>query len=236
METQDGPADRATYYDPGEVEAYVKEATATIKALQARLQEEVRRADQAEVALGDYHPESAGLGRALLLAGEVADKTISDADAKASEILESARAEAAAIVERGRHEAQEIVSKATAEAAAEYRIGENRLMAAVSAFVEGVDVLRGQLTKIADETSSPAPEPPMAPVERNDLQRPPPEPPGQPATPVSGRPPKVPFTPKSVVDRGELRVVPPSRPIEVAPFVPPNFPSGGRTGMHDADH
>jgi hypothetical protein len=213
------------YYDPGEVEAYVKEATATIKALQGRLQEEVRRADQAEAALGDYHPESAGLGRALLLAGEVADKTISDADAKASEILESAKVEAGAIVERGRHEAHELVSKAKLEAAAEYRKGEERLMAAVNAFVRGVDVLRGELATIAGETSPPA-DPPTETVETIDRERSLPQPPPPPATPSAGRPPSVPFTPRPVADRDELRVVLPSHAIDVAPFVPPSFPGG----------
>jgi len=163
MSSPDPTAGQQKYYDPAEVEAYVADVTATIKTLQARLQEAVRRAEHAEQsgpgerwdqASGDYHPESASLGRALLLAGEVADKTIADADTRAAEIARAAEYRAAAIVEAAHTEARRLVDTASGAAAEVFQKGEARLLAAVSAFVEGSNVLRAALSRIEDDATS----------------------------------------------------------------------------------
>jgi len=78
------------YYDPDEVDTYVNDATNTIRTLNARLLDATRRADEAERALGDKQTETASLGRALLLASDVADKTIFGAGATAAEIIRAA--------------------------------------------------------------------------------------------------------------------------------------------------
>jgi DivIVA protein len=160
--------DQQKYYDPAEVEAYVAEVTNTIKTLQARLTDAVRRAEVAEQSTGgDRQPETASLGRALLLAGEVADKTIADADARGAEIIRAAEDRAVAIIEAANHEAQRLVEAAGGAAAEVFQKGEARLLAAVSAFMEGSEVLRGALARIeADATSwrSAVPSPSMAPT------------------------------------------------------------------------
>ena len=163
MSSPDPTAGQQKYYDPAEVEAYVADVTATIKTLQGRLQEAVRRAEHAEQTgpgdrgdppSGDYHPESASLGRALLLAGEVADKTIADADIRATEIVRAAEYRAAAIVEAAHTEARRLVDTASGAAAEVFQKGEARLLAAVSAFVEGSNVLRSALARIEGDATS----------------------------------------------------------------------------------
>ena len=153
------------YYDPGEVEAYISEATTTITTLQARLEELARRAADAEQALGDYHPETASLGRALLLASEVADKTISDADARAEEIVrvadvraheivEAARKEADNILVTAQTEANRLINAATTAAADAFQVGQTRLLAAVARFVEGSNTLRAELAGVEDDATT----------------------------------------------------------------------------------
>jgi DivIVA protein len=161
-----GPsANPPKYYDPGEVEAYISEATTTITALQARLEELARRAADAEQALGDYHPETASLGRALLLASEVADKTISDADARAEEIVrvaderaqeivEAARKDADSVLVTARSEANRLINAATTAAADAVQVGEARLLAAVARFVESSNTLRAELAGVEDDATA----------------------------------------------------------------------------------
>lgn len=160
MSTPDPQAGQHKYYDPGEVEAYVADVTNTIKTLQGRLQEALRRAEHAEQEhregdqpYGDAAAESASLGRALLLAGEVADKTIADADARAAEIVGDGQRRAAAIVEAAQSEARRVVDAAGGAAAEIFEKGEARLLAAVSAFVDGSNVLRSALARIEEDAT-----------------------------------------------------------------------------------
>jgi cell division septum initiation protein DivIVA len=179
MSSSDAPPGQQKYYDPAEVEAYVRDVTETIKTLQARLQEASRRAEAAERALdGDSQPETASLGRALLLAGDVADKTIADANAKATEIIRAAEEKAADIVERANTEASRLIDAAGGAAADVFEKGEARLLAAVSAFMEGSNVLRAALGRIEDDATAwrktarapqpEAPETPNAPALHGD--------------------------------------------------------------------
>jgi hypothetical protein len=141
------------FYDPGEVEAYINEATNTIKTLQARLADATRRSEEAERSMSESQPETASLGRALLLASEVADKTLSDADARAAEIVRAAQAEASTIIAASQRDADRLIDRAKEAAAAHYRVGQERLLAAVAAFVEGANVLRGQLTEVEEDST-----------------------------------------------------------------------------------
>lgn len=195
MSASDPPPGQQKYYDPAEVEAYVRDVTETIKTLQARLQEASRRAEAAERALdGDAQPETASLGRALLLAGEVADKTIADANAKAAEILKAAEEKATEIIERANSEATRLVDAAGGAAADVFEKGEARLLAAVSAFMEGSNVLRAALGRIEEDATSwrktaraprpEAPETPNAPALHDEA--PAPAPTSQPEPPLSG--------------------------------------------------
>jgi hypothetical protein len=154
MSTSDAPPGQQKYYDPAEVEAYIRDVTETIKALQARLEETTRRADAAERYMGERNPETASLGRALLLAGEVADKTIADADIRAGDIIRGAEDRAVAIIEAANGEAQRLVDAAGGAAAGLFQKGEARLLAAVSAFMEGSNVLRSALSKIEEDAAS----------------------------------------------------------------------------------
>jgi len=153
MSTPSFPAGDPKYYDPAEVEAYVNDATTTIRTLQARLADAARRADEAEQALGDCQPEAASLGRALLLASEVADKTVAEAEAHAAEIVRAASEQAAAIIATAELEAHHLVDAAHGAATDIFRDGEARLMAAVSAFVEGSTVLREELAKVGEDAA-----------------------------------------------------------------------------------
>jgi cell division septum initiation protein DivIVA len=153
MTTQETPSGDQRFYDPTEVEAYVNEVTGTIRTLQARLVEAERRADQAGLP-GDQHPETATIGRALLLAGEVADKTIAEADARAAQIVGAAEDRAADIVSAAKADADRMIDRARDAAAEMFQRGEARLLAAVSAFVEGSDILRAELTRIEEDAAS----------------------------------------------------------------------------------
>lgn len=154
MSGSDVTAGEARYYDPGQVEAYINEVTNTIKTLQARLSEATRRAEEAERSVGDgQEPESASIGRALLLASEVAEKTISEADARAAEIVEAAHIEASAILAASQREADHLIDRAREAAAAHYRGGQERLLAAVHAFVEGANMLRHQLAEVEEDVT-----------------------------------------------------------------------------------
>lgn len=155
------------YYDPAEVEAYVNAATATIKALQARLTDAIQRAEASEAALDNSQPETAGLGRALLLASEVADKTISEAEARAAEVVRAAEERGATLVAAAEAEATRLVDAARETAADIFRKGEARLLGAVNAFVEGSTVLREELAKVGDDATGwrvETPAPPTASV------------------------------------------------------------------------
>ena len=99
------PAGDPRQYDPVEVEAYVNDATATIRSLQVRLADAARRADEAEMALADCPPETASLGRALLLASDVSDKTIAEAETRAAEIVRLAGEQAVSIIAAAEDEA-----------------------------------------------------------------------------------------------------------------------------------
>jgi hypothetical protein len=142
------------YYDPAEVDTYVNDATNTIKTLQSRLAEATRRAEEAERAAAEGKPETASLGRALLLASEVADKTISDADVKAAEIVHAAHERASSIIATAEADGRRVIESAQRAAVDVFRDGEARLLAAVDAFIEGSTVLRGELAKVHDEASS----------------------------------------------------------------------------------
>jgi vacuolar-type H+-ATPase subunit H len=154
MKSQDAASDQQKYYDPAEVEAYVTDVTNTIKTLHARLLDATRRAELAEQTFGDQHADTASLGRALVLAGEVADKTIADADARAAEIIRSAEAGASGITQSAHDEANRLVDSARSAAADLFRSGETRLLEVVAAFVEGTNVLRADLEKITSHATS----------------------------------------------------------------------------------
>jgi cell division septum initiation protein DivIVA len=154
MSTPEVSGGEQKYYEPAEVEAYVNDVTNVIKGLQASLREATVRAEAAERALADNHPETATLGRALLLAGEVADKTVAEADIKAEEIVRAAQDRASGITGAARSEAQRLVTTAREASADLYQMGEARLLAAVDAFIQGAEVLRGELATIKVEAST----------------------------------------------------------------------------------
>jgi DivIVA protein len=151
------PMDETKYYDPTEVEAYIEEATITIKNLQARLSESTRRAEEAERSaersIDEGQPEPASLGRALLLASQVAERTIYDADIKAAEIIDAAKEAATVIIAAAQQDADRLVEAAEKAGAVYFRNAQDRLLVAVSAFVEGADILQRQLAELQEEAS-----------------------------------------------------------------------------------
>jgi len=147
MTTSEPTGGQDRYYDPAEVEAYILEATTTIKSLQAQLREVTRRAEDAEHGQGTQG-ETASLGRALLLASEVAEKTIADADSNAAQILRSAEDQAKALIEAAHAEGDRLVVAARGTAERAFQDSEARLLAAVNAFVEGSNILRDELSKV----------------------------------------------------------------------------------------
>jgi cell division septum initiation protein DivIVA len=153
MSSPGSSAGEAKYYDPAEVESYISEATSTVNALQSRLADALRRAEEAERALDEKQPETASLGRALLLASSVADKTIAEAETKAEEIHNDAEVRAASIVAEAEVEARRVVEVAQAAAADIFGRSEAQLLAAVNALVDGSNVLREELAKMEGETS-----------------------------------------------------------------------------------
>jgi cell division septum initiation protein DivIVA len=136
------------YYAPADVEAYVAKVTKSVEVLHAQVREAERRAKQAEQALND-NPEAAGLSQSLDHARQVAEQTIAEAHAKAAQILRAAEDEAAAIVAEANAEVSRLLAGARDAASEVFDTGEARLLAAVSAFVEGSHILRGEMARLA---------------------------------------------------------------------------------------
>jgi hypothetical protein len=214
----DLPAGATRYYDPNEVEAYIRDATTAIGMLQARLQEAVHRAEEAERKLADYKPETLGLGRALLLASDVADKTIADADGRVAEIMRVAQRQAAELIDNANAEALRVVDDARSVAADLIQQGYARLSAAVSSFVGSSQLLQAELSAIVDEARSPNGAGPKA----------------RPETPA-GTGAVGPRDQPAQSDQSDAAETPSSaapreHPVRVAPFFPPPLQNGRAAG------
>jgi hypothetical protein len=155
MSAPDDSGGSLKYYDTAEVEAYISDATTAIAQLQERLQQATARAEAAEQRASGTGPDTASLGRALLLASEVADKTIAEADERAREVLRQAEKDAAAVLEAARREAAKLVEAATqaaAEQAAQVRLPENHpFLAAVDGFLRHIAQVREDLLVVERE-------------------------------------------------------------------------------------
>ncbi len=156
MSVPGGPSGQQKYYDPAEVDAYVADVTKTIKTLQARLKDAERRADLADLAeQRDQVAQAAGrAGTDGVNQARRADQTVAEAEDRAAAIVRAAEDRAAAIVGAANAEAYRLVDAARDAAADVFQTGEARLLAAVSAFVEGSNILRREMARIEKDATN----------------------------------------------------------------------------------
>jgi len=154
MSTSDVSVGSQKYYDTVEVDAYIAETGVAITQLQERLQDAIRRAEVAEQRPSGVAPDAASLGRALVLATEVADKTIAEADHRAAEIIQQAERDAASMVDAAREEAERLIAGARKTAAEAPSPGEPPLLAALDTFLGRSQQVREDLRLVEREAEA----------------------------------------------------------------------------------
>jgi cell division septum initiation protein DivIVA len=154
MSTSDVSVGSQKYYDTAEVEAYIAETGVAISQLQERLQDAIGRAEAAEQRPSGVAPDAASLGRALVLATEVADKTIAEADQRAAEIIQQAQRDAAGLVGAAREESERLVAAARQTAAESPSPGEPPLLAALDTFLGRSPQVREDLRLVEREAEA----------------------------------------------------------------------------------
>lgn len=149
MTSPDPSSSESRYYDAEEVEAYIQQAEATFAELSGQLQTALARAEAAEGQIGGVSRDRSSLGRALVLASEVADNTIAEADQQAARIRGEAEGHARQTMERAREEAARLTAGNNARADREAAI-----LAALARFDEQCQALQQDLDAVQREVTA----------------------------------------------------------------------------------